>query len=117
MSVPGIPEVDVHELARRLKSSEPFVLLDVRNPDEWEARRIETPQAKLLPLPELREKLSELPEKKEIVTFCRTSVRAYQAQRILDGAGFKDVRFMDGSITAWPYDTAGTKKDDTQKES
>jgi hypothetical protein len=26
-----------------------------------------------------------------------------QAQRILDGAGFKDVKFMDGSIASWPY--------------
>ncbi|MHB8105803.1 MAG: rhodanese-like domain-containing protein [Dehalococcoidales bacterium] len=36
---------------------------------------------------------------------CRTSIRAYQAQRILAGAGFKNVRFMDGSISAWPYST------------
>jgi rhodanese-related sulfurtransferase len=31
-------------------------------------------------------------------------VRAYQAQRILEGAGFKNVKFMDGSIAAWPYE-------------
>jgi rhodanese-related sulfurtransferase len=31
-------------------------------------------------------------------------VRAYQAQRILDAAGFKNAKFLDGSISAWPYD-------------
>jgi rhodanese-related sulfurtransferase len=49
--------------------------------------------------------MGELPKEKEIVTLCRTSIRAYQAQRILDGAGFKNVKIMDGSLTAWTYDT------------
>ena len=51
-------------------------------------------------------RLDELPRDKEIVVFCRTSIRAYQAQRILDGAGFKDVKFMDGSLAVWPYELA-----------
>ncbi len=34
---------------------------------------------------------------------------AYQAERILEGAGFRDVKFMEGSITAWPYRVVGTK--------
>ena len=58
---------------------------------------------RLLPLKELRAKLDGLPRDAEIITFCYTSVRAYQAQRILDGAGFKSVVFMDGSMAAWPY--------------
>jgi rhodanese-related sulfurtransferase len=37
-------------------------------------------------------------------TWKRTSVRAYQAQQILDGAGFRNVKFMEGSLNAWPYD-------------
>ena len=49
----------------------------------------------------------ELPEDAEIVIFCQTSVRAYQAQRILDGAGFKNVVFMEGSIASWPYEVTG----------
>jgi rhodanese-related sulfurtransferase len=49
--------------------------------------------------------MSELSKDDEIVVFCRTSIRAYQAQRILDGAGFKNVSFMDGSLSAWPYAT------------
>jgi len=92
------------EVSAKLKNNDAFIFLDVRSPAEWEAFRIEAPQAKLLPLRELRARLDELPKDAEIVIVCHTSVRAYQAQRILDGAGFKNVKFIDGSIAAWPYD-------------
>jgi NADPH-dependent 2,4-dienoyl-CoA reductase/sulfur reductase-like enzyme/rhodanese-related sulfurtransferase len=92
------------EVNEKLKSGDDFIFLDVRSPGEWETYRIEAPQARLLPLRELRRRLDELPKDAEIVIYCQTSVRAYQAQRILDGAGFKDVKFMDGSIAAWPYE-------------
>jgi len=95
------------EVRNKLEKGEDFVLLDVRSQPEWDMQRIETRQAKLLPLPELRQRLDELSRDEEIVIYCLTSIRAYQAQRILDGAGFKNVRFMDGSLAAWPYDTVG----------
>jgi NADPH-dependent 2,4-dienoyl-CoA reductase/sulfur reductase-like enzyme/rhodanese-related sulfurtransferase len=97
------------EVKRKLDSGEDFILLDVRSPAEWQAQRIEAGQVRLIPLPELRRRIGELPRDKEIVTVCRTSVRAYQAQRILDGAGFKNVKLMDGSLAAWPYEL-GDKK-------
>ena len=90
------------EVKNKLQRGDDFILLDVRSPGEWETCRIEAPQARLIPLRELRRRLDELPKDAEIVTFCQTSVRAYQAQRILDGAGFKDVKFMDGSILPGP---------------
>ncbi|HUT96497.1 MAG TPA: FAD-dependent oxidoreductase [Dehalococcoidales bacterium] len=92
------------EAMAKIKNNDAFIFLDVRSPAEWEAYRIEAPQNKFLPLRELRTKLDELPKDAEIVIVCHTSVRAYQAQRILDGAGFKDVKFLDGSIAAWPYE-------------
>jgi NADPH-dependent 2,4-dienoyl-CoA reductase/sulfur reductase-like enzyme/rhodanese-related sulfurtransferase len=98
------------ELKNKLDKNEKFVLLDVRSPMEWEEQRIEVPQVKLLPLPELEERMSELAKEDEIVIYCRTSIRAYQAQRILDDAGYKNVCFVDGSLDAWPYDTTSSKK-------
>jgi NADPH-dependent 2,4-dienoyl-CoA reductase/sulfur reductase-like enzyme/rhodanese-related sulfurtransferase len=92
------------EVAEKLRNNDDFIFLDVRSPGEWEAYRIEAPQDKFLPLRELRARLAELPKDAEIVIVCHTSVRAYQAQRILDGAGFKYVKFLDGSIAAWPYE-------------
>jgi NADPH-dependent 2,4-dienoyl-CoA reductase/sulfur reductase-like enzyme/rhodanese-related sulfurtransferase len=92
------------EVHKKLKGGERFVLLDVRSVQEWNTERIEAEQVKLLPLPELRHRLGELSPEEEIVVLCRTSIRAYQAQRILDGAGFKNVKFMDGSVAGWPYE-------------
>jgi len=94
------------EVKKKIDKGERFVLLDVRSPQEWKAERIEAEQVKLIPLPELRLRLNELSKDEEIVILCRTSIRAYQAQRILDGAGYKNVKFMDGSLAAWPYELA-----------
>jgi NADPH-dependent 2,4-dienoyl-CoA reductase/sulfur reductase-like enzyme/rhodanese-related sulfurtransferase len=91
------------EVEKKLENNEPFVLLDVRSLPEWQAERLEAPQVKMIPLPELRLRLNELSRDDEVVIYCHTSIRAYQAQRILDGVGFKDVKFLDGSLAAWPY--------------
>jgi rhodanese-related sulfurtransferase len=40
----------------------------------------------------------------EIVTFCKASLRGHEAAEILQGAGFPNVRVMDGGITAWPFE-------------
>jgi len=89
----------------KLDGGDDFILLDVRSPAEWETERIAAENVRLLPLRELRKEFDSLPRDREIVAYCRTSVRAYQAQRILDGAGFKNVKFMDGSLRAWSYET------------
>ncbi|MFC1915393.1 FAD-dependent oxidoreductase [Chloroflexota bacterium] len=94
------------EVKNKLDNGDDFILLDVRSLKEWKTSRIEAAQSKLLPLTELRARLGELNKDTEIVTLCETSTRAYQAQRILHGAGFKDIKFMDGSIAAWPYETS-----------
>jgi NADPH-dependent 2,4-dienoyl-CoA reductase/sulfur reductase-like enzyme/rhodanese-related sulfurtransferase len=98
--------LSAQEVKSKLDKGEKFMLLDVRSPLEWKAQHIDAPQVKLIPLPELRERLGELAKEEEIVVMCRTSIRAYQATRILDGAGYKNVKFMDGSISAWPYKTS-----------
>jgi NADPH-dependent 2,4-dienoyl-CoA reductase/sulfur reductase-like enzyme/rhodanese-related sulfurtransferase len=103
------PSLTMQQVKEKIDQKEDFILLDVRSKVEWRAQYIPAPQALLIPLPELRLRLDELPQEKEIVVFCRTSARAYQAQRILLGAGFKNVKFMDGSILAWPYETATEK--------
>lgn len=104
------PSLTPQEVKKKIDNKENFVILDVRSPLEWRAEHIEAPQVKLIPLPELRKRLDELSPEDEIVTLCRTSIRAYQAQRILLGEGFNNVKVMDGSMVGWPYDTASGKK-------
>lgn len=94
----GIP---VEELKRKMKNNEDFVILDVRSRKEVEAIRFEDLRAINIPLDELRERLHELDKTKEIIIICETSVRAYEAERILRGSGFRDIRFLDGSLTTW----------------
>jgi rhodanese-related sulfurtransferase len=58
----------------------------------------------------LRRRIQELPREKKVVTLCKAGLRAYEAQTILAGSGFKDVRVMDGGMEGWPYDKFMNKK-------
>jgi rhodanese-related sulfurtransferase len=54
----------------------------------------------------LREKLNELPRDKDILAFCKLSMRGYEAQLILNTAGFDRVSFIEGGLTAWPFEVS-----------
>ncbi|MDA8217370.1 MAG: rhodanese-like domain-containing protein [Dehalococcoidales bacterium] len=97
----GLSPSTVHE---KIARDDDFILLDVRTDEEYEQERIGGPRVKLLPLGNLRERLGELPKDKEIVTYCKISLRGYEAQRILAGQGFTDVKTLDGGLVAWPYE-------------
>jgi NADPH-dependent 2,4-dienoyl-CoA reductase/sulfur reductase-like enzyme/rhodanese-related sulfurtransferase len=103
--------ISPQEVKRKFDEGDDFILLDVRSPAEHGETGIDG--AKLIPLGALRERLEELPKDKEIVTFCKISLRGYEAQKILDAAGFKNTKFMDGGILTWPYplraEKTGTK--------
>jgi len=94
-------KIDVVALKAWLDAEEPFLLLDVRHPDEHEAGRIEG--AQLLPLPELEARLPELADwkRRRIVVHCKLGGRSARACEILHAAGFEDVVALDGGITAW----------------
>ncbi len=97
----SISPQDVHA---RMQGGDDFVLLDVRAPEEIEQMRIDDPRVVTIGLGALRDRASELPRDKEIIAFCKSSLRGYEAQRILDAAGFENVRFVDGGLIAWPYE-------------
>lgn len=95
------------DVKAKINRGDKFILLDVRSDTEWQKNRIDAPQTRLMPLDQLRQNMESLPRDAEIITLCQASVRAYQAQRILKGAGFKNVKFMDGSMGIWPYESTG----------
>lgn len=74
-------------------------LLDVRNPDEIAKGAF--PNAVNIPLPELRDRLDEIPKDKEIITACAVGMRGYSAARILMQNGFKEVRNLSGGYRTW----------------
>lgn len=92
----------------KLDRGDDFILLDVRSTHEYEKVRLDYPNVKWMPLGKLREECKNLSKDKEIITFCQLSLRGYEAQRILEGFGFKNVRFMDGGVVGWPFETLGS---------
>jgi NADPH-dependent 2,4-dienoyl-CoA reductase/sulfur reductase-like enzyme/rhodanese-related sulfurtransferase len=95
----GVSPTEVH---RMMENEADFVFLDVRSPAEYEQVRL--PHSTLIPLGTLRGRLDELPKNKDIVAFCKISLRGYEAALILKAAGLEKVRVMDGGIAMWPFE-------------
>jgi len=88
----------------RLEAGEKPFLLDVRGPKEFEEMRLGLGET-LLPLGQLRKRLGELPADKHapVVAYCKVSMRGYEAQRVLEAAGYDNVTVMEGGLVAWPF--------------
>ena len=92
------------EEAKAKMASPDTVFLDVRTPDECKTVRIaDCRNIKYIPLGQLRSRLEELGKNDEIVAFCKISLRGYEAECLLEGEGFTDVKVIEGGVTAWPY--------------
>ncbi len=77
------------------------LLLDVREPYEYKARRI--PGSVNVPLSRIMVGL-DLPKDTPIVTICEHGVRAEKARRVLVAHGYRQVKTLSGGIAAWPGD-------------
>ena len=82
-----------------------YLLLDVRQPEEYEASHI--PGAMLIPLGELETRQGELDRGKKIITYCRSGHRSMAAAVVLCGLGFKNLYSLDGGILNWSYGIIG----------
>ena len=95
----GIPEMSPHELKRKMDAGEPFELIDVREPFEYEIARIDG--ATLIPLGEITDRLDELSDEQPIVVHCHSGKRSAQAVELLQQHGFTKVYNLEGGIDAW----------------
>jgi hydroxyacylglutathione hydrolase len=91
-----VSQVSVHELKENL---EDFQILDVRTPSEWSEGHI--PRARHMFVPEVRERASELDDKKPIATYCDSGYRASIAASVLQQEGYEHVHNVPGSWQAW----------------
>ncbi len=87
------------ELKSLFDSGRRFVLVDVREPHEFEINRIEG--SKLIPLRDLPARIHELNSSDDIVVLCLVGARSADACEFLRSAGFKKVRNLTGGIRAW----------------
>ena len=92
-------DVTPEELKASLGQSSPPMVVDVREPYEYELCHIEG--AKLIPLGELPRRKDELPKDTPVVVYCHVGVRSTHAVGILRSAGFKNARNLKGGIDAW----------------
>ncbi len=94
-----LAEITPKQLAEKLKSAAPPLIVDVREPFEYEYCRIEG--AVLKPLGEIMRWAQELDKEAEIVLQCHTGSRSAQATQYLSRLGFKRVLNLRGGIDAW----------------
>jgi rhodanese-related sulfurtransferase/rubrerythrin len=76
-----------------------YNLVDVRQPREYDKSHL--PGAKLIPVGQLAERLSELDPGRITITYCAAGVRSRAAASVLERAGFTEVHSMEGGINAW----------------
>ena len=81
------------------KKEAEFVLLDVRQPEEYRTGHL--PGAVFIPLPDLIDKVGELDPAKAVLAYCRSGNRSRAAAAFLLSQGFSKVYSMDGGIIAW----------------
>ncbi|CAN5678424.1 adenylyltransferase/sulfurtransferase MoeZ [soil metagenome] len=97
--------ISVTQLAAMLKERQDgardFVLVDVREPNEYEINKI--PGSVLIPKGEFTsgEALGKLGQDKPVVLHCKSGVRSAEALAVLKGAGFADAVHVGGGVAAW----------------
>ena len=101
------PEISIHEVDRKLKADEKFILLDVREPAELDRARLNHPNLVLTPLSELTQKRQDaLPETlkdrtQEIVVICHHGIRSALVTAWLLSIGWQNVYSMAGGLAAY----------------
>jgi sulfur-carrier protein adenylyltransferase/sulfurtransferase len=101
-TLPAELEASVEELKSRIDTGAPTYILDVREPQEFQICRI--PGSTLIPLGELPNRLSELPDPsdaRDLIVHCKSGVRSAKAVRLLRDRGYDRARNLRGGILAW----------------
>ena len=96
-----LPEIAPLVLAARLRNGEHLLLVDVREPHEWDICHLEN--AELIPLAELPDAVEagRLPRDRELVIYCKGGVRGAKAVHFLRSQGFDRVENLTGGINRW----------------
>lgn len=97
-SASGLPaEISVAQAFEK-RAAGAFIL-DVREPSEW--NEFHVPGSTLIPLGQLADRVSEVPQDQEVVVVCRSGNRSQQGRDILKQAGFTQVTSMTGGVREW----------------
>jgi adenylyltransferase/sulfurtransferase len=94
-----MPEITAEQLKKEMASAHPPFLLDVRNRDEFDERRIDG--SHLIPLPELEQRYTELDPTRDMVVHCKLGGRSAKAIKFLQSKGFSKLRNLLGGIESY----------------
>jgi adenylyltransferase/sulfurtransferase len=101
----GIPQITVAELKRRIDAGEAPLILDVREPFEYQIANI---GGKLIPQGEVPQRLAEIDRDRKIVVQCKSGVRSQRIAEFLKQSGYPDVVNLAGGILAWSSEIDST---------
>jgi rhodanese-related sulfurtransferase len=87
------------ELAERMESPHPPLILDVRSPREWLEKRIA--QSVNIPLSRLPQSFGEIPRERSLVVHCASGYRSSMAASLLKPKGFSELADLAGGMAAW----------------
>lgn len=92
------------EFKEKLNRKDDMFILDARGADEYEQTRLGIGE-RLIPIGALRQRMNELPQdkNKEIVVYCKISLRGYEAAVTLKAYGYMNIKVLEGGIMAWPF--------------
>jgi rhodanese-related sulfurtransferase len=91
-----LPEVTPEEAIALVADG--TILIDVREQAEWDAGH--APDARLVPLSELQDRVAELPENERFLVICHSGMRSMRATAYLRSDGFDAVN-VTGGMVAW----------------
>jgi phosphoglycolate phosphatase len=98
-AAPRIGSISVGELKSKMDAGVSFVLLDVREPNEFDLCSL--PGTVLIPLGDLPSRMGELDAAADVVVYCRSGMRSQKAIRFLAAHGFRQLTNVTGGILAW----------------
>ncbi|HAH48732.1 MAG TPA: rhodanese [Planctomycetaceae bacterium] len=103
-------ETDCQTVKQKLDSDHPFLLLDCR--EQHEHTLVNIPEARLLPMSEIQNRIAELDDQREaeIIVYCHHGMRSLQVATWLQQQGFTNVKSMQGGIDAWSCEIDNTKQ-------
>src|SRR5512132_3845288 len=93
--------ISVRQLKSMMDEGENFLLVDVREPNEYEI--VSIPGSVLIPKGEILsgEALGRLPQDRQVVLHCKTGARSAECLAVVKGAGFSDAVHVGGGVVAW----------------
>jgi rhodanese-related sulfurtransferase len=93
-------EITVQELKQKMDNGDDYILIDVREPHEYQEFNL---NGKLMPLGTLHATYLNIEEDKdnEVVIHCRSGMRSAQATAFLTQQGFTNVKNLQGGVLAW----------------